>query len=644
MSGSAVAALQKSISQLAKDMAAIEASTKNIAKNLTSASSAAGGFGGQKVGVSFTTAGAGAGGTGAPLAAGNAGAITGQPGTMNRPGLGRQLGIAGLQTIGNIGIGLFNDLRPTAEQATNWEWMSRRARFGGVGYGEFNANVLGGINRYNIMNPDIYLGDVAEALHMGMGASMGIGGTGGLSAGALLASKNVGSFHTLAAMGGLDASTVGGAMRGVYGAQAYYRSMAGGVMTRSSTGRQRSIEEIVNDYAKRYSGSEEELALAFEYGSIGRYELESSFGAEGAEYIISGLMERSRLGRDLNADELEQQMKATGAAGSPATQGLDTRSRLHGAQLGVQAEYRQDVTSGVALANNAMARLNEELAGLEDGFRDVAGAAAAAGGAMDALATSMPSTTSAVTNGLGGMLGILTGAALGRGMGGVGGGGGGGAGGRSSGFGSLLRYGSSRTGAPMAGSLPLTRSMGARVLGGVVGRGIPAIGVGAANMAYWQSNTSAQSDWSALDTAATIGTAAGTGALIGSMFAPGVGTLIGAGIGGLVGIGQSLWSESRDLEQRGGRSGSPGFAEGKWIVEQDQNANIHQGEMILPSRIAQAVRDEADRMRRPSGTNVIINLTVQSASDSEAIRFASRVKRIIDEDQELMTAGEGMLR
>jgi hypothetical protein len=161
---------------------------------------------------------------------------------------------------------------------------------------------------------------------------------------------------------------------------------------------------------------------------------------------------------------------------------------------------------------------------------------------------------------------------------------------------------------------------------------------------YAQANTGPERDFGFADMMLTTGQYAAGGAMIGSLFAPGVGTLIGGALGAGAGLVHSWFSERNDLEQRGGRSGAPGFAEGKWIVEQDQNANIHQGEMILPSRIAQAVRDETDRMRRPSGTNVIINLTVQSASDSEAIRFASRVKRIIDEDQELMTAGEGMLR
>jgi hypothetical protein len=101
-----------------------------------------------------------------------------------------------------------------------------------------------------------------------------------------------------------------------------------------------------------------------------------------------------------------------------------------------------------------------------------------------------------------------------------------------------------------------------------------------------------------------------------------------------------------------------GKAEGDWNVSKDQITRIHQGEMVLPATVATAVRNElsnpanAGRMglaeKAPSGSggggaNVTINVTVQRASDAEAMRFAREVKRIIERDQEMSTLGLGQL-
>lgn len=132
------------------------------------------------------------------------------------------------------------------------------------------------------------------------------------------------------------------------------------------------------------------------------------------------------------------------------------------------------------------------------------------------------------------------------------------------------------------------------------------------------------------------------------------------------------------------------FSEGSWNISKDQPANVHQGEMILPARIADAVRSE---MRRGSGTaktppaaitldnfqgsldawnvqsddlmhgqdhrrmalqqrsarnggntiNVTINVQVANATSTEAVSFARRVKTVLEDERELMSIGSGRL-
>ena len=138
--------------------------------------------------------------------------------------------------------------------------------------------------------------------------------------------------------------------------------------------------------------------------------------------------------------------------------------------------------------------------------------------------------------------------------------------------------------------------------------------------------------------------------------------------------------------------GMGGHAEGDTNVSKDQNTRIHQGEMIVPSRIATAVRKElglADsfgstdlgsgaemaptkgtsfidsvmtptRMLDPSAyvaaasspapssgggpaPNVTINVSVQQASEEEARRLAETVKKYLKDDRFLSGVGLGQV-
>lgn len=72
-------------------------------------------------------------------------------------------------------------------------------------------------------------------------------------------------------------------------------------------------------------------------------------------------------------------------------------------------------------------------------------------------------------------------------------------------------------------------------------------------------------------------------------------------------------------------------ATGAWNLPQDEFARLHAGEMVLPAKIAGAVREALSGMSSGGGdSKVYIALTVQDASDAEAIKFANKVQKIIE--------------
>jgi hypothetical protein len=115
----------------------------------------------------------------------------------------------------------------------------------------------------------------------------------------------------------------------------------------------------------------------------------------------------------------------------------------------------------------------------------------------------------------------------------------------------------------------------------------------------------------------------------------------GQAVAGTVGVGANRAINKRD-----------GTAEGDWNVSTDKVNKVHQGEMILPARIATAVRSElgvgqvgnhTGPSKSSTPTNVTINVNVQRASDSEAVAFARRVKTVLSGDAEMSSLGLGQV-
>ena len=82
-----------------------------------------------------------------------------------------------------------------------------------------------------------------------------------------------------------------------------------------------------------------------------------------------------------------------------------------------------------------------------------------------------------------------------------------------------------------------------------------------------------------------------------------------------------------------------GASEGILNVTQDGPVNVHQGETILPADVAKDYRKDKVFGSKKGGTSVVINLTIGQASESEARKFAKRVKEYLEEDNRIHSMG-----
>jgi hypothetical protein len=82
-----------------------------------------------------------------------------------------------------------------------------------------------------------------------------------------------------------------------------------------------------------------------------------------------------------------------------------------------------------------------------------------------------------------------------------------------------------------------------------------------------------------------------------------------------------------------------GASEGILNVTQDGPVNVHQGETILPADVAKDYRKDKVFGSKRGGNDVTINLSIAQASESEARKFAKRVKEYLEEDTRIHSMG-----
>jgi len=84
------------------------------------------------------------------------------------------------------------------------------------------------------------------------------------------------------------------------------------------------------------------------------------------------------------------------------------------------------------------------------------------------------------------------------------------------------------------------------------------------------------------------------------------------------------------------------YSHGAWNIPKDETADIHSGEMILNAQNAELMRNairEVTGGGGKGGRKVEVNLTITNATDAEAIRFAKKVKALMEEDDMLERMG-----
>lgn len=93
-----------------------------------------------------------------------------------------------------------------------------------------------------------------------------------------------------------------------------------------------------------------------------------------------------------------------------------------------------------------------------------------------------------------------------------------------------------------------------------------------------------------------------------------------------------FWNQFQEYNQEG-------YSKGAWRTKSEV-AQIHEGEMIIPATAAEEFRKmmrEAVSGTRAGSGDVQINLRIERASEEEAVRFAHKVKQILQDDARLET-------
>ena len=592
------------ISRIKSDMEAIERSAKNIEQSLAKASKFSMGSGG---GSSFGAQNAG-GNTGFSKSQGmNLGRISPLPGAARAAVFGVGAAVGGW--AGGIAAAGFPDLRTTPQEALDLEAARFGVRQATGSFSSFKNIMDSAQTSFNVQDQFAFAQTlVAGTQRMGLVGMMG-GGT----VGERMAGQAIGGVSSMAGLAGIDQSQVPGMMASMWGAPAYYAAMATGVQTRNPvTGAPASIESLVNQTWNNNgwgnkSGEEilTQIDRSYGIGSMGYASLMQTYGDPNVvNAIVEGMRVRAQnKGQALKEGQLEEQANEAGILGTENTQGMEGLRGLEGSKLKQTESYTNVVTEGVAEAAGLIKEAVDLLTELDGPLRAVVDFMTKYAAELDVFQTKLPGMTDSLTkffSGLPAFLTSLLAGGIGGGLGSLLGGGG---------LGSLLGKGALSL---LTGPLALPLGVGAAVAGvGLAGKWA------VSHFTDYDEHTG---------TTANAATAANAGTNQGTYVAP--------------------------------TSGYGGHSEGKWFVEADQDAKIHQGEMILPNRIATAVREELAVGQDPSpisnltapkrsgsreGTVVNIYLSVQRATDQEAIQFAGRVKRIIDDERELMAIGMGSL-
>jgi hypothetical protein len=634
-SGDAIQAAADAMASAAESMASMADSSAQISSNMKAASSAAssggGGGGGWKVG------GTGSQGTGynsakVDTAFGTYGAVGGVA-TM-----AMEVGKIALTTIKDSAVSSYNDLRVGRGEALEFERQRARARTGTGEFTRFQDNLNLGMNDINVQNRHQFTADLASAY--GSYYSQGFGG--GIQ-GEQRTALAVGGMHTLAAISGVAPEDVGGATNALYDPSTYYRAMAAGVMTRNPvTGDMLAPEEIINQYRNRLkNNTPEEIKRALGPGGILRAELNQTYGDSAlVDMVAKGLVMSAEAGKPLEIGDIQSRAMEQGYAGTEWTQGKDSEAKKQAARQSQVAEYTNDVTAGIATSNEILADIYAKIEDLGGFFRKAFGAGETLGGIMDTFNTDMPETTAMLSEKIGGALSeIVSAITSGNPWGAVGG----------------------------------VAQLGTILAGAMIIRGVTA----------GQSNVEPErtGEYPGIDLPSYVPLPGPAGAIVPPLYNPNpslpltdqqreeaYGSPAHAAVMPYSEVSTSRAAVTPMQNQDGmmraavmpQRSNEPTMNilpwdgeiswDGSWSDYDTGGTVVDDSQRIVLDDPSSSTKGEPsteeqrrEAMRRKTGGTGTVNLyvTVQRATDAEAIRLAKKVKMLLDSDSELVSAGDG---
>jgi hypothetical protein len=646
-SADAISAAAAAISTMRQDMAAIERSSKGISRNMAEVSQVSQASGG----------GAGNTGSSKPVADGQGigvGDITQAVGGAARVAAGVVTvgaGITGAMmpgvnpATGALAVAGFPDLRVGADRAMSYERSRLSYAFGTGGqFDQFRGNLEAAINEVNVQNAQVFEQQYAALV-----------GSYGMSGGAL-GSRIMSDFGTLSVMAGVDQSQIVGAYNSMYGAPAYYAGLAMGVQTYDAQGNMMEPSAIVNQVWNTLTGGrggnipQEQLQRAMQPGSGVRRMIEQLAGGnqDVVAMVFRGLQTRQGQGGEALAEgQLDVAAEEAGFFGTDQTRALEAELGIEESRVRQTGEMTDDITSVVDTWLGAVEDTIDLYAEADGALRDMIGAAEKAYAVLDVMGTELPTATNAVTGAFGGLLSLLGGYVTGS----IGGAAAGRAAASAAGGAAASAAGGAvaRGAATRGGAAALAR-LGLGFLGGPVGAVATGVALAGAGAIYaWDRWLRPSPEEEARNVRE------GTAAAVESQEAAEAARQEAASSGSdleqwIANNGQGTIGVPQYGDDSSNGFSTSGLSKGDWFVESDQITKIHYGEMVVPAQIAQAVRDELQMGKvsplssgRPDRgtTNVTINVQIQRGTDSEAMQFANKVKRIIDNDTELLAVGMG---
>ena len=622
--GDAMADLGPAISQMAAEIRQMAGDFRSIAGSMGSMSASSN---------RFSAGGAGEGGGGVDLGRVGSGIAKG--------GIGGAVEVAGAVVKGALGltkdvaVASFNDLRIGRGEALEYERQRLIGRTGTGDFTRFKDNLNISMNDINVQSRQQMTADLANAF-----SSYYSQGMGGGIAGERRTAMAIGSMHTLASVSGVSAEAVGGATGSLYSSQAYYRAMASGVMTRNPiTGDMLSPEEIANQYRQRFkNNTPEEIKRALGPGGMLRAEMTQTWGDQNlVEMISKGIVMTAESGKALVTGDVQSTAMDLGYAGTKYTRGKDTESLKEGEKQNRVGEYTNDITAGIATSNKILADINAKLADPGSAAaRAFLGATETFGGFIDTFNTDMPQTTQLVMDTLTKAMGDLAGAFLSLDPLSM----------ASAGIGAITSLGTLAA----IGGIGLTLTHGAA-------RGEPARtgdypsgmgGEGTQFMDPYVLNSlglDPQGKPLPYSNGLTTGTIAAPGDPVRSLWPTNLEQMPWAYNDVDPNSRPSWWTLPDNMEDWPTilpDNGAPAAPLEETPVDEGAPSDTDISAPADPNAPpAEETPAESSRRRRRSGPTVIINLTIQRATDQEAIKFARLVKQHLKDDEELYAIGNG---